>query len=77
MIVLKILGIIVLIFILISLISVGVSVNYEGGELTLSAYVCGILIQLLPKKKKEKKETDQKKKKEPDQETKKEKKTKH
>ena len=67
-----ILGIIVAIVAAILLIPVGADVAYEGGELRLSAKVCGILLQLIPKPpadeskpKKEKKPKKAKKKKEP------------
>lgn len=45
-----ILGIIVAIIAAIMLVPVGADVEYEGGEFKLSAKVCGILLQLLPKK---------------------------
>jgi hypothetical protein len=63
-----VLGIIVAIIVLIMLIPVGADISYENGELGVSAKVCGILIQLLPKKpadesepKKEKKPPKEKK----------------
>ena len=52
MLALKIIGIIAAIILLICLISVGVAVNYENRKLELSAYVCGLLVQILPKKEK-------------------------
>lgn len=68
-----ILGVIVVILAAILLIPVGADVAYEGGELRLSAKVCGILLQLIPKPqtdaskpKKEKKPKKTKKKKEDD-----------
>ena len=45
-----ILGVIVALITLIMLIPIGADVNYEGGKLTLSAKVCGVLLQLIPKK---------------------------
>lgn len=56
MLALKIIGIIAAIILLICLISVGVAVNYENKKLELSAYVCGLLVQILPKKEKKAKE---------------------
>ena len=44
-----ILGVIVAIIIAIMLVPVGADVAYEGGELRLSAKVCGMLLQLIPK----------------------------
>lgn len=44
-----ILGVIIAIIVLISLIPVGADVAYEGGELTVSAKVCGVLIKLFPR----------------------------
>lgn len=44
-----ILGVIVLIIAAILLIPVGADVAYEGGQLRLSAKVCGMLLQLIPK----------------------------
>ena len=65
-----ILGVIVAIIVAIMLIPVGADVAYEGGELRLSAKVCGMLLQLIPKPpadetkpKKEKKPRKPKKKK--------------
>ncbi len=65
-----ILGVIVVIIVAILLIPVGADVAYEGGKLRLSAKVCGILLQLIPKPpadeskpKKEKKPKKPKKKK--------------
>ncbi len=45
-----ILGVIVALITLIMLIPIGADVNYEDGELTLSAKVSGVLLQLIPKK---------------------------
>lgn len=65
-----ILGVIVAIIVAIMLVPVGADVAYEGGELRLSAKVCGMLLQLIPKPpadetkpKKEKKPKKPKKKK--------------
>lgn len=65
-----ILGVIVAIIVAIMLVPVGADVAYEGGELRLSAKVCGVLLQLIPKPpadetkpKKEKKPKKPKKKK--------------
>lgn len=44
-----IIGIIALIITLIMLIPVGADVGYEGGEISVSAKVCGILVKLFPK----------------------------
>lgn len=44
-----IIGIIALIITLIMLIPVGADVGYVGGELSVSAKVCGLLLKLLPK----------------------------
>lgn len=63
-----ILGIIIAIIALIMLVPVGADVGYEDGEFHLSAKICGMLLQLLPKKpqdeSKPKKEKKPKKKKE-------------
>ena len=65
-----ILGVIIAIIVAIMLVPVGADVAYEGGELRLSAKVCGMLLQLIPKPpadetkpKKEKKPKKPKKKK--------------
>ena len=65
-----ILGVIVAIIVAIMLVPVGADVAYEGGKLRLSAKVCGVLLQLIPKPpadetkpKKEKKPKKPKKKK--------------
>lgn len=83
MIVLKILGIIILVFVLIGLIKVGVSFNFVDDRLSLGVIFCGLKLQLLPKKsKKEKKpkepkpEKPKKEKKQKPQKTKKPKKKK-
>ena len=67
-----VIGVLILIIAGIMLIPIGADVNYEGGELRVSAKVCGILLQLIPKKpgaedkpKKEKKPKRIKKKKNP------------
>ena len=44
-----ILGVIIAIIAAIMLVPVGADVAYEGGELRLSAKVCGVLLQLIPK----------------------------
>ena len=44
-----ILGVIIAIVVAIMLVPVGADVAYEGGELRLSAKVCGMLLQLIPK----------------------------
>ena len=44
-----ILGVIVVLIVAIMLVPVGADVAYEGGELRLSAKVCGMLLQLIPK----------------------------
>lgn len=49
MVALIVIGIIVAVIALIMLVPVGADVLYEGGELRLSAKVCGMLLQLLPK----------------------------
>lgn len=63
-----VLGIIIAVIALIMLIPAGIDIGYENGQLSLSAKVCGILLQLLPKKpvdeSKPKKEKKPKKKKE-------------
>ena len=69
-----ILGVIVAIIVAIMLVPVGADVAYEGGELRLSAKVCGILLQLIPKppadetkpKKEKKPKKPKKKKKQPE-----------
>ncbi|MBQ7895585.1 MAG: hypothetical protein IJ364_03395 [Oscillospiraceae bacterium] len=72
------LGIIICVLVLLLLIPVGVDGEYIGGELKLSAKVCGFYIQLIPQKpkkpKKEKKEKKQKTDSQPGNEAKAEKK---
>lgn len=65
-----ILGVIVLLLVGINLIRVGADISYEGGELSVSAKVAGVLLQILPrqdhgepKPKKEKKPKKKKKEK--------------
>jgi len=62
------LGLVLVILLVLLLIPIGADVEYIGGDFKLSAKVCGILIQLLPKKKKDEdkppKEKKEKKKKE-------------
>ena len=61
-----VLGIIALVIFLICMIPIGADIGYENGEFSLSAKVCGVLLQLLPKDeskpKKEKKKKEKKKK---------------
>ena len=69
-----ILGVIIAIIVAIMLVPVGADVAYEGGELRLSAKVCGMLLQLIPKppadetkpKKEKKPKKTKKKKKQPE-----------
>ena len=69
-----ILGVIIAIIVALMLIPVGADVAYEGGELRLSAKVCGMLLQLIPKppadetkpKKEKKPKKPKKKKKQPE-----------
>ena len=69
-----ILGVIIAIVVAIMLVPVGADVAYEGGELRLSAKVCGMLLQLIPKppadetkpKKEKKPKKTKKKKKQPE-----------
>ena len=61
MLALKILGVLAVLIFLICCITVGVDVNYVGGKLTLSAKLCGILLQIYPRKKRTKKEEKPKK----------------
>lgn len=49
MLALVIIGVILLIITLIMLVPVGADIGYEGGELKVSAKVCGMLLQLVPK----------------------------
>ena len=50
-----IIGIIALIIFLIMMIPVGADIGYENGQLSLSAKVMGLFLQILPKEEKEKK----------------------
>ena len=61
--VLGVLGLVLLLLLFVLLMPVGADVEYIGGKLKLSAKVCGILIQLYPKNKKEKPEKPKKEKK--------------
>lgn len=73
-----ILGVIVAIVVAIMLVPVGADVAYEGGELRLSAKVCGVLLQLIPKppadetkpKKQKKPKKPKKQKKQPEEQAK-------
>ncbi len=56
-----VLGVIVLIIAGIMLIPIGADLGYEGGQLHVSAKVCGVLLQLIPKKPGEDKPPKQKK----------------
>ena len=60
---LGVLGLALVLLIVLLLIPVGADAEYIGGEFKLSAKVCGILIQLLPKKMREKHEKPKKEKK--------------
>ena len=60
-----ILGVLVLLVVGIMLIPIGADVNYEGGEVRVSAKVCGILVQLIPKKPKDETGAKPKKEKKP------------
>ena len=72
-----ILGVIIAIIVAIMLVPVGADVAYEGGELRLSAKVCGMLLQLIPKppadetkpKKEKKPKKPKKQKKKPEEQT--------
>ena len=72
-----ILGVIIAIIAAIMLVPVGADVAYEGGELRLSAKVCGVLLQLIPKppadetkpKKEKKPKKPKKQKKRPEEQT--------
>ena len=72
-----ILGVIIAIIVAIMLVPVGADVAYEGGELRLSAKVCGMLLQLIPKppadetkpKKEKKPKKPKKQKKQPEEQT--------
>lgn len=60
---LGVLGLVLLLLLILLLIPVGADVEYIGGKAKLSASVCGILLQLLPRKKKEKASKPRKEKK--------------
>lgn len=66
---LGVLGLVLVVLLIVLFVPVGADIAYEGGQFRLSAKVCGILLQLLPrkreKKKKEKKPKKPKKPKEP------------
>ena len=62
MLVLKILLVIVLIFFLIGLITIGIDLRYVGGKLTLSAKLCGFLLKIYPREKKPAREKPEKEK---------------
>ena len=49
--VLGVLGLVLLILLILLLIPIGADVEYIGGRLKLSASVCGVLLQLFPRKK--------------------------
>lgn len=75
MLALKIIGIIAAVIALIMLIPIGADIGYEGGVFSLSAKVCGVLLQLFPKppenenaQKKEDKPKNKKKSKKTDEE---------
>ncbi|MBQ7472882.1 MAG: hypothetical protein IJS79_00865 [Oscillospiraceae bacterium] len=65
---LGVLGLVLVLLLVLLLIPIGADVEYIGGNTKVSAKVCGILIQLIPRKKKDKdkppKEKKEKKKKE-------------
>ena len=52
--VLGVLGLVLLLLLFLLLIPIGADFEYIGGEYKLSAKACGILIQLLPKRKRRK-----------------------
>ena len=60
---LGVLGLVLLLLLFVLLMPVGADVEYIGGKLKVSAKACGILIQLIPKKMKEKHEKPKKEKK--------------
>ncbi len=62
---LGVLGLVLLLLLFLLLMPVGADVEYIGGNLKVSAKVCGILIQLIPKKMREKHEKKTKKEKKP------------
>jgi hypothetical protein len=57
---LKILAVIAVIIFLIMMIPIGADIGYENGQLSLSAKVCGVFLQLLPKSEEKKKEKKKK-----------------
>ena len=59
--VLGVVGLVLVLLLVLLLIPIGADVEYIGGNVKLSAKVCGILIQLLPKKKDEDKPKKEKK----------------
>ena len=61
--VLGVLGLVLVLLLVLLFIPVGADVEYIGGNIKLSAKVCGILIQLIPKKMKEKHDKPKKEKK--------------
>ena len=60
---LGVLGLVLLLVLFLLLMPIGADVEYIGGNLKVSAKVCGILIQLIPKKMREKHEKKPKKEK--------------
>ena len=60
---LGVLGLVLLLLLFLLLMPVGADVEYIGGKLKVSAKVCGILIQLIPKKMREKHDKPRKEKK--------------
>ncbi len=61
--VLGVLGLVLLLLLFLLLIPIGADVEYIGGDLKVSAKACGILIQLIPRKMREKHEKPKKEKK--------------
>jgi len=55
-----VIGIIILLFTAIMMISVGADFSYISGELSVSLLVCGVKLKIFPREKKDKKETKQK-----------------
>ena len=60
---LGVVGLVLLLVLFLLLMPIGADVEYIGGNLKVSAKVCGILIQLIPKKMREKQEKKPKKEK--------------
>lgn len=60
MLALKIIAIVVLILLLIMLIPVGVDFEYIGGEIKLSALICGLKLKIIPKREDSKKKAKEK-----------------